>query len=189
MRSFPIAVLKTSPPTMARARDPSTSVASSPPLSSSLAFHCHSFSHIRKSSDLALVLCLSLVAGTLAVIRLLPGFLLAIITHSTQHAVSYMGLLWRMPQLSSKTILNLSDPYSCFFSGCIISYVIELNSIIACKTPYRQSQQFSYRFDSIHVSKERNYRVLSSPTVAFSVADPTFVTRAAALIARASTWT
>ena len=121
---------------------------------------------------------MSLIGGGY-VIRLLPGFLLVMIAYSTPHAASYMGLFWRMLRLLSKTILNSSDPYSC---RCIISYVISLNSIygLSCAP----------RFDSIHVPKERNdYRGLSSPTVAFSVADPTFTTRAAALIARASTWT
>jgi hypothetical protein len=206
MLSSPIAVVRTSPPTMARARDPSTSAVSSPPSLSSLAFHCHSFSPIRKSSNLALVSCLSLVAGTSAVIRLLPGILLAMGTYSTPRAVSYMGLFWRMLQLLGKRILNSSDAYSVVSGpGCIISYVIKHNSqtsIIACKTQtsiITCKTPSAFRFTSIRVvsavlpsirSNERNnYRGLSSPTVAFSVADPTFTTRAAALIARASTWT
>ena len=49
--------------------------------------------------------------GYVSVIRLLLGILFGIGTYSTQRAVSYMGLFWRMLQLLGKRILISSDAY------------------------------------------------------------------------------
>jgi len=107
LSSLTVAV-RTSPPTMPRVQDPSTSAASSPPLSSSLASHCRSYSRIRKSLNLVRASCRSLVAGT-SPAGSATSVLSILTTPTPSHAVSCMGPSWPILQLSDKRILITSS--------------------------------------------------------------------------------
>ena len=107
MRSSLTVAVKSSPPTITRAQDPWTSAASSPPLLSSLASHCHSYSRIRKSLSLVRASCRSSVAGTSAACS--ATSVLSLTTQLPSHAVSCMGPSWPTLQLSGKRILITSS--------------------------------------------------------------------------------